>query len=693
MELPVKQLLGSYSYLALVRNPIFGIILLAVTFINPTSALLALLSFIASFILGKYIGISDRQLECGLYTYNSLLIGLLMGYLFKLTFLSCVFTIMASFLTLMLSYSLYNLFLYYLNVPILNIPFTISATLVFLSSIRYSNLLVAGYGNYTWLNMDFLPYWLSGFLKSVGILLFLPYDVAGIAILAAMVIFSRINFFLMIVGYYTGALFLGAMKGSLPLAFGDLYNFNFILVALALGGVFLIPSPKTYIIALIGVVISAFILDAITVFWSSYGIPVFTFPFALTVTLILYVLKTTKFKFITLDFLISPEHNLEHYINHSERFIVSQPQPMLPFMGEWKVYQASDGEWTHKGPWRYAVDFVIEDQSRHKTYQSDGLKKEDYHCFGKPVLSPISGIVVDFNDESDDNFIGYVDKRNNWGNYIIIQSPWGYYIELSHLQKASVTVRRGEVVTVGQKIGNCGNSGYSPQPHIHLQCQNLPAVGSPSIPFAFTNCIANEKALFGNVCLQKGDEVRPIVPSRVIENKLQFILDEVYTYSVKKQDRVQDVVRFEVRMDPSGCYYFFEPKSASKLFFQHGDGVFSFFRYEGNPECYLTVLFLALPRVPFTEETVVWSDSINPAILHGNKPMESFLKSFNHNLFATKGNYVIYADGVVKGTIESHCLLKSEIIQTECKFDLYRGFYSVRVERGKENITLLRVAE
>ena len=36
-------------------------------------------------------------------------------------------------------------------------------------------------------------------------------------------------------------------------------------------------------------------------------------------------------------------------------------------------------------------------------------------------------------------------------------------------------------------IGRCGNSGYSPQPHIHIQAQLTPEIGAATIPFSFVN--------------------------------------------------------------------------------------------------------------------------------------------------------------------------------------------------------------
>lgn len=40
---------------------------------------------------------------------------------------------------------------------------------------------------------------------------------------------------------------------------------------------------------------------------------------------------------------------------------------------------------------------------------------------------------------------------------------------LAHLRRGSVCVRPGDTVNAGQQIGECGNSGNSTQPHVHVQ--------------------------------------------------------------------------------------------------------------------------------------------------------------------------------------------------------------------------------
>ena len=199
-------------------------------------------------------------------------------------------TITASILTILLSFTLSVLFYRYLGLPILNIPFTIISSVIYLASLRYSSLLVDSFFPYEQLNISHLPLFLHGLFKSVGILIFLPYDIIGLIIIISILFYSRITFLLTLGSYFIGISFLALYKGSFNLAYQDLSGFNFVLIGIALGGVFLIPSKRTYIIAIIGVIASVFVLDAVSVFWSSFGIPVFTLPFNIVVLLFLSLL-------------------------------------------------------------------------------------------------------------------------------------------------------------------------------------------------------------------------------------------------------------------------------------------------------------------------------------------------------------------------------------------------------------------
>ena len=60
------------------------------------------------------------------------------------------------------------------------------------------------------------------------------------------------------------------------------------------------------------------------------------------------------------------------------------------------------------------------------------------------------------------------------GNHVIIQRDGGGYVVLAHLRTGSIRVEDGERVAVGRELGQCGNSGNSTQPHVHVQVMDSP---------------------------------------------------------------------------------------------------------------------------------------------------------------------------------------------------------------------------
>ena len=671
-------LFKSFSFLVFSDSLIVGAILFAVSFVNPSAGIHALFGFMSAILFGKIIGISKDNLLSGLQLYNSILVGLAIGYLFDVSIISMAFVSIAAIFTLLLSNSMHVIFGGLFNLPILNLPFAIIATIIYLASVRYGSLHMVTLSSLSVLNISILPIWLSGLLKSLGTLLFLPYDLVGIVLLLMFFVTSRINFFLVIIGYYSGTIFHGLLSGSFVYAFQDTFGFNFILISLALGGYFLIPSKRSYIIAIVGTAISAIVLDAVTAFWSSFQIPVFTLPFVLTVLLILHTLKINRFKYITLNFLKTPEQNLELWYNYKERFNATLPAPRLPFSGEWTVYQGFDDTWTHQGLWRYAVDFIIEDVNA-VSYRNEGLALEDYYCFNKPVLSPVAGEVVSVQNDLLDNPIGTVDKENNWGNFIIIYSDFGYFVELSHLVKDSIKLSVGDRVVAGEIVGRCGNSGYSPQPHLHMQCQPFNYIGSEAMLFTLSQTLCNNRLIKQEFRPEKGSKLRPMTISKKINNRLIFILDDHIEYSYTVNGVEREVLTLVVKMEIDGTYYFEDIKRGSRLYFIHNSDEFMFTAFYGNKETPLRFLATALPSLPLSEDLIIWNDVVINSLATNQNLFSGFIKSLHHALYSSVGEYKISPTGDIIGSVISKNILSSKKITSKVALDNYKGFRTISV--------------
>ena len=72
------------------------------------------------------------------------------------------------------------------------------------------------------------------------------------------------------------------------------------------------------------------------------------------------------------------------------------------------------------------------------------------------------------------------------GNHVMIETRGGSVVVVCHLQLGSVAVRPGQTVQVGRRLGNCGNSGNSTEPHVHVQAIDRTDVSRASaVPITF----------------------------------------------------------------------------------------------------------------------------------------------------------------------------------------------------------------
>ncbi len=603
----VGSVLTGYSEVFFLRSPLIGGAILAATFLKPGAALCGLGAVFSGHVFGRFLKIDRDSLLAGFYTYNPLLSGLAFGSMFDVTFASLPMVGGIGVLAFALTMALNNVFATAPRLPVLSLPFAGLSVLVSLASARFSALGAAAVHSASPLGWQgHLPDWAIGFLRALGGILFLPDAGVGLALGAILLLASRILLALAIAGYAVGTLAVGALTGSLDGAMRDPALFNFMLVAMALGGIYLVPSRSAYALAMTAVLISTLFVEGLEAFWAHFDVPVFTQPFNLTVLLFLYVLGLVAFPRLVRYGKSTPEETLDHALFSRHRYAETATVLMPPFAGRWTVWQGFDGRWTHRGVWRYAYDFVIHDADG-RTHDGDGASAADYFAYRKPVLSPLRGRVVRVVRDLPDNPPGVVDSKDRWGNLVLVQGLSGAVVCLSHFAQDSIAVGEGDWVEQGDKLGLCGNSGYSPQPHIHLQVQGAPVIGGSTLPFSLSGYLCRGLHI-GEGQPKEHDEIEPCFPDKDMETIVAFVLDESYCFDVLKNGELVDYIELAVHAAVDGTHFFKSGRGI--LYFGIRNGTFYFFGIEGD-DPYLKMLFLALPRLPLTvKEGVAWRDHV-----------------------------------------------------------------------------------
>jgi len=157
--------------------------------------------------------------------------------------------------------------------------------------------------------------------------------------------------------------------------------------------------------------------------------------------------------------------NIEEHPEYLETVVVP-----LPLKGVYKAGGNSSREnITHAGFNRFCFDFsgAAADGEIHFTCSPDPGENEDYTGFGKPVYSPVHGVVEMVTDNEPDLKPGY-EYLLFTGNSITIKDEVGRPYVFIHNGQSSARVKPGERVIPGQIIAEIGNTGMSTVPNLHF---------------------------------------------------------------------------------------------------------------------------------------------------------------------------------------------------------------------------------
>jgi hypothetical protein len=302
---------------------------------------------------------------------------------------------------------------------------------------------------------------------------------------------SRISFLTGVVGGILGIVLHSWIGGDINIDQPFSSALNYIIIGIGLGGFFVAPNLSSYLYAAGGVAVGVLVVNGLNVVLQPFGLPSLVAPFNIVMFLMMYPLRSqilytsrAGLYLVPLSKVHSPEQNRKWYLEHHGKR--SKVHYSLPFYGTWFVYQGEHGHHTHKGTQAYAYDFVVLDNEA-KQFKGFGVALVDYYAFGLPVLAPAEGRVIAVMNFIQDNPPGVVNEIHNWGNYVIIQHSETEFTEISHFKYGSLTVNVGDNVKAGQVLGVCGNSGYSPVPHLHIQRQKGPFLAAETVQLKFSN--------------------------------------------------------------------------------------------------------------------------------------------------------------------------------------------------------------
>ena len=571
------------------------------------------------------------------------------------------------------------------GLPFLSLPFIISLWIVILASNDFVNLGLNERGIYTlnevyskggfylmkfyqWIENLSMPGSIRIYLRSLAAIFFQQNLFSGIMIAFGLAWFSRIAFSLSLIGFYAAYffyIFIGADFETLNYTY---IGFNYILASVAIGGYFLIPSKTTYLWIILIIPLLAVLTISLAKIFAVWNLSIYALSFNIIVLLFLYVLKLRgPAGRKPVEVIIqnnSPEKNFYAWKNEVERFgNRSFVAIKLPFFGTWNVSQGHNGEYTHKKEWGNAWDFVILN-NKGLQYKNDGYVHKDYYCFGKSVVAPADGVVVQVVNNIPDNPIGDVNTIENWGNTVVIKHNDYLYSKLSHLKEGSITVKEGQPVKFGAIIGKCGNSGRSPYPHLHFQLQSTPYIGSKTLSHPIASYIIEkdgEHILKLYDIPEEGDLLSNIQPDELLSKAFHMIPGAKLQWH---DDKSNLVAEWEIYTSVYNKSYFYCNTTKSIAWFENDGTLFYFTHFDGDKNSLLYHLYRAAYMIQLSFKS---SMEINDKFPVNKifKPFELILQDFIAPFYLfKKAAFKLKYAYIDNETFPSEIIIESEVTKT-----------------------------
>lgn len=618
IEFILDAVLHAYSQVLFARSRPIGAALLIASFVVPDVGLVGLVGVLLAGTLATLLQMDRESVRSGVLGYNALLvflgIGAMLGHSMAFWGLAAV----TAALVVVVHVSLAGALHWHFRLPVLSLPFVI-VSWVLMAAVPHVRGM-AWHGHPPALDLgDFPgPVMIDGFLRAMGAIFFQPHWVAGALVFGAMLVWSRVAAVHAVVGFAV-AMFADAFLFNFPPEFVSLYiGFNFIVTAVALGGIYYVPSASSLLLAAGGSLATGVVGVGLLSMLQPVGLPVLAMPFNLTMVVTLYALgqRTVDSTPRSVDFFKgTPEDNLAWYRTRVRRFQVDLPVRLqLPFRGAWVCTQGNDGEHTHQGAWRHGLDFEVADAEGVRG-RGTGDRLEDWYCYKLPVLAMAAGTVVRVVDGHADNTVGHVDTEHNWGNLVLVQHAPNLFSMVAHLSPGTLKVVEGQQVSAGQELGQCGSSGRSPVPHLHVQLQSTPLIGDRTRAISFHGVVqreGEEETLSSSLLPEEGATVRNVAVAGDLSSVLAFRPGRRLSCTATV-DGVRHAVELLSGIDLLGNRTLTRAQTGAVLWFENrGD---SFYAYDvtGPADPVMAALYAALVRVPMDDAMQLsWEDVLEP---------------------------------------------------------------------------------
>jgi urea transporter len=614
----------AYAVLFFSNNPRLGWMLLAISMFTPIIGCIGLLGALSTALLAWWLGYDRTNIRNGFLLFNSLLISFSIAYLhqnyhFSAGMLLLYFTtsiVSGFFITVTLQTWMSSQW----GLSAHSIPAVLTSYVVSLSvMLAYGLPYTIASSTPSWLELPMLPAMVRVIFQAFGAMIFQAHALPGVLVFLSLMMVSPLSITMATISISVGVFTLSMFGYAIEPSSMAWCSFNFLLCGIALGAGYYITSKSSVLLVCAGSTMCAFMAIALSVLLGTFRLPVSALPYNVVVLGTVYALRQRR----TAGSLVPspapgmlPESAAQKILLDKKRFPhLAMPGLYLPFVGKRTVTQAFSGPLTHRGAWRYALDFETEVDGQ--KYVGQGINLEDFYSFGTAVLAPCNGWITAVVNHVVDNAPGGNNPDENWGNYVMIKSDIGYTVMLAHFKKGTVAVSLGQRVLVGTFISEVGNSGRSPVPHLHMQIQSTASLGSPTRAFclkhfSLTSENGKKQQFLTSGIPEEQSVVESVLPLPLWSEIFYHWLPGLYRYQIT--DQHGDVQEETVTMDfdENGRYRFVSSLTDARLTAFVSDGVFYAIDFSGDHRSILSWMAAGIARVPCVDgDAVNWNDVVS----------------------------------------------------------------------------------
>ena len=176
-----------------------------------------------------------------------------------------------------------------------------------------------------------------------------------------------------------------------------------------------------------------------------------------------------------------------YFSTHTDQEIIDLEFPLKN--GKYVIEQGGDSKLTnlshrYRIPDSHALDIIRLNSFGMRGKKIFSKNVHDYSIYGDTVYSPCDCKVLDTGNGIEDNIPPKMEEVHRGGNYVRL-SKGDITILLAHLQINSILVKKGQHLKPGDPIGLVGNTGYSIEPHLHIQAYRKEIYGRDQIAMRF----------------------------------------------------------------------------------------------------------------------------------------------------------------------------------------------------------------